>query len=104
MRQLRPEPGEYIPILFQNTDPNVFNLFISLFLTYCIKEVIKRYGHPLYVRSAISLFFDLLYQRGYQTQYNLIGNFNILHGIPLCQTVAASYANTFKFNAQQYCV
>ena len=41
MRQLRPESGEYLPILFQNTDPNVFNLFISLFLTYCIKEGIK---------------------------------------------------------------
>ena len=40
MRQLRPETGESIEI-FQNTDPIVFVLFISLFLTYCIKEVSK---------------------------------------------------------------
>ena len=40
MRQLRPETGESL-VIFQNTDPIVFVLFISLFLTYCIKEGIK---------------------------------------------------------------
>ena len=40
MRQLRPETGESLAI-FQNTDPIVFVLFISLIFTYCIKEVIK---------------------------------------------------------------
>ena len=44
MRQLRPETGESLPI-FQNTDPIAFVLFISLFLTYCIKEGIK--SHPI---------------------------------------------------------
>ena len=36
-------PGNF----FQNTDPIVFVLFISLFLTYCIKEGIKGniFGH-----------------------------------------------------------
>ena len=37
MRQLQPETGKSLPI-FQNTDPIAFVLFISLFLTYCIKE------------------------------------------------------------------
>ena len=40
MRQLRPETCESLAIV-QNTDPIVFVLFISLFLTYCIKEGIK---------------------------------------------------------------
>ena len=40
MRQLRPETGEPLAI-FQNTDPIVFVLYISLFLTYCIKEGTK---------------------------------------------------------------
>ena len=40
MRQLRPETVESLAI-FQNTDPIVFVFFISLFLTYCIKEGIK---------------------------------------------------------------
>ena len=46
MRQLQPETGESLAI-FQNTDPIVFVLFISLFLTYCIKEGIKGniFGH-----------------------------------------------------------
>ena len=43
MRQIRPETGESLAI-FQDTDPIVFVTFISL-------------------------FFDLLYQRGYQRQY-----------------------------------
>ena len=40
MRQLQPETGESLEI-FQNTDPIVFVLFISIFLNYCIKEGIK---------------------------------------------------------------
>ena len=46
MRQIRPETGESLAI-FQNTDPIIFVLFISIFLTYCIKEVIKGniFGH-----------------------------------------------------------
>ena len=40
MRQIWPEPGESLAI-FHNTDPIVFVFFISLFLTYCIKERIK---------------------------------------------------------------
>ena len=52
MRQLRPETGESLPI-FQNTDPIVFVLFISLFLT----------------------FFN---QRGYQRQYFWTVNLKVL--------------------------
>ena len=40
MRQLRPETGESL-VFFQYTEPIVFVLFVSLFLTYCIKEGIK---------------------------------------------------------------
>ena len=40
MREIRPETGESLAI-FQYTHPIVFVLFISLFLTYCIKEGIK---------------------------------------------------------------
>ena len=40
MRQLWPETGEPLAI-FHSTDPIVFVLFISIFLTYCIKEGIK---------------------------------------------------------------
>ena len=48
MRQLRPESGEYLAI-FHNTDPIVFVLFISLFLTYFIEEGIKGniFGHEI---------------------------------------------------------
>ena len=48
MRELQPETGESIELSF-NTDPIVFVLFISLFLTYCIKEGIKgnMFGHEL---------------------------------------------------------
>ena len=46
IRQIQPETGESL-VIFQNTDPIVFVLFISLFLTYCIKEGIKGniFGH-----------------------------------------------------------
>ena len=49
MRQLRPETGESLAFFFQNTDPIVFDLFISLYLNYCIKEGIKRniFGHSI---------------------------------------------------------
>ena len=40
MRELRPETEESLAIS-QNTDPIVFVLFISIFLTYCIKDGIK---------------------------------------------------------------
>ena len=40
MRQLWSETEESLA-MFQNIDPIVFVLFISLFLTYCIKEGIK---------------------------------------------------------------
>ena len=39
-KQVRPETGESLEI-FQNTYPIVFVLFISLFMSYCIKEGIK---------------------------------------------------------------
>ena len=39
-RQVQPETGESL-IIFHNTDPFVFVLFISLFLTFCIKEGIQ---------------------------------------------------------------
>ena len=81
---------------FQNTDPIVFVLFISLFLTYCIKEGIKgnildikfksvglwgsyglKQGNPLqnikitnqivFVFSP-DLFFYLINQNGYQRE------------------------------------
>ena len=51
MRQLRPETGESLAN-FQNTDPIVF--------------------------FWIFLFFDLLYQRGYQRQYVWILNLKVL--------------------------
>ena len=46
MSQIQPEIGEFFAF-FQNTDPIVFVMFISLFLTYCIKEGIKGdiFGH-----------------------------------------------------------
>ena len=46
MRQLRPETGVSLA-MFQNTNPIVLVLFISIFLTYCIKEFIKGniFGH-----------------------------------------------------------
>ena len=46
MRQLRPETGESLAI-FHNAEPIVSVFFISLFLTYCIKEGIKGniFGH-----------------------------------------------------------
>ena len=52
MRQLRPETGESL-VIFQNTDPIVFVLFISLFFTYCIKEGIKGniFGYKTYEAS-----------------------------------------------------
>ena len=37
MRNIRPETGKPLAI-FQGIDPIVFVLFISLFLTYCIKK------------------------------------------------------------------
>ena len=40
MRQIQPETGGSL-VIFQNIDRIVFFLFISLFLTYCIKEGIK---------------------------------------------------------------
>ena len=52
MRQLRPETGESLTN-FQNTDPIVFVLFISI-------------------------FFDLLYQREYQRQYFWTFNLKVL--------------------------
>ena len=52
MRQLRPETGESLAI-FQNNDPIVFVTFISL-------------------------FFELLYQRGYQRQYFWTLNLKVL--------------------------
>ena len=47
MRQLGPETGKPLAFFFQRTDPIIFVLFISLFLTYCIKEGIKGtiFGH-----------------------------------------------------------
>ena len=47
MRQLRPETGGISCNFFQNTDQVVFVLFITLFLTNCIKNVIdvNTYGH-----------------------------------------------------------
>ena len=51
MRQLPPETGEYQCNIFQNIDPNVF-----VFL----------------------LFFDLLYQRGYQGQLFFDTEFKII--------------------------
>ena len=100
MRQLRPEKGESLAI-FQNTDPLVFVLFISLFLTYCIKEGIK--GNILDIKfksvGLIGLYIHLIskdltsdnfFDPLSRTRYNLIRNVNILQGIPLFQAVAVS--------------
>ena len=48
MRQLLPETGDTL-VIFQNTDPIIFVLFFSSFLTYRIKESIKGniFGHHI---------------------------------------------------------
>ena len=101
---------------FQNTDPIVFVLFISLFFAYCIEEGIKgkifwrlnkngmayeaatawNRGIPSKILTfLIKLYLVLLngsirLSEVSRTKYNLIRNLKILQEITLFQAVAAS--------------